>query len=219
MFDTEFGFKGMLNFQTDTPFSRGKLRLLGFDDMPGTYAMGYKWLLDNSPHEFYVTAVMNRGTQILEGVEFLWLTDEESTVGVDMTPQDFLKNLGVPSQMLTAFSLGESAELGGLDLSMIYDQGVVFDLYPTIPIADSRKAEFCLGNPAKARTRVLGVIYIVGPLAGQADHLSEFQQYVEENINRGIKNRHLVPFEKVFGITPEYARQLALKGGDNCLEF
>jgi hypothetical protein len=220
MFDTEFGFKGTLDFRTVPTLTKADLETLGVGNLPETYIMGYGWF--NRPTGlFQVAAALNQNTDLFDGLAFLWTVNQPSGFQVDMTPQDFLKRLGTPSQMWASVNISESATVGGLDLIMVYDQGIVLKWVSSVPMTLSNgsiKAKFCLGKSTpEAGTGLLGSIYIVEPFPNDPSHLSTFQQAVQANINRTIKIRGLVPFEDVFGITPDAATQLALKGGDNCI--
>ena len=210
MFDTEFGFNGTVDFHTSSTFSKSDL---GISDLPGTYVMDYVWYPKPSGL-FDVATLLDQNSDQVVGLIFEWSVNGSPAFQIDMTPQDFLQRLGTPSQMLASVSISESATVGGVHLLVVYDHGVVLHWISSVPMS-SMKAKFCLGSSTYAAGGGLGgQITIVEPFTDRLNNLSAFQKIVVAN---QIQIHGLLPFEDVFGITPEAATQLALKGGDNCL--
>lgn len=220
--DNVFGFQGMLNFRTDSPLTGQDLMAVNMDPPYGHYAVGTFWASPSTGHIDFV-AELDQDSDLLKELAFNWMTKDTSHFRVDMTPNDMLRNFGVPLRMMARANLSESAEVGGAEIVMIYENGLVYKQFASVPVVHDtlngiarNRVKLCLGkSELEAKSGgIFGELYVMEPFQSNLDHLTTLQAM---GIYQDITNSNMQSLEYALGITPQQAVILAQNHDDRCL--
>jgi hypothetical protein len=226
MFDTTFDFQGKVDFAQNNPL-QDKNEVAYFKNISSVFYTGYIWKYPNS--QIYVVALVNSNMNILDGLVIRAFVSDPLAYKVHLTVQSVLRQLGTPNVFMAQLSQSEAAEVGGANILMVYQKGLVFEFTSSIPIVlpsqdpslTRATAQFCLqDNEIKRDNFITGgessaEIVLMPPLIDNFNDLSPVQSWAVQPAIR--KNNPLLPISNVFGVTVEEITRRALNEDNPCL--
>jgi len=215
VFGREFAL-GQFDFLKDTPDRPGQM------DVPGVYGKTYYWDFNQDLSDsFDIVVWTDKGTTILESMQFRWHFASRDELNVQMSPQRIIKELGAPSRILMSLWDTENAEIEVLKLLLIYDQGMVFRSNTWVPVvrnAGKNLAQICWGSIHWSYKNQAGGTReadIMPALTNGVDNLSPLQNRL---IGIDIHDEGFQPIENVVGVTPDDIAGLLSKQQDPCID-
>jgi hypothetical protein len=174
---------------------------------------GHTWNIGLEEHTYLsqVSAefVFDKTADVLEKAPLVmvglhWYTEDPSRYQIHLSPEQVIKNMGMPDAMY--------ANAGGIPSSiLIYETGVVFKFNPQVQLPVNG---VCLGKDFFARVRSIGTLFLLSPLPEQQGEYNRVQRAVLVDI---ISEYNYIPLERL-DMTSENLAALISEGGDACFD-
>lgn len=174
--------------------------------LPGLDTAVQTWHL--APYFLEVILYVDEDTSTLTAILIDWST--VGTVLVEVTPQQFLRQLGTPSSMTVLID----EYSGTFQARMEYGQGVIYSVSNGALFSDIDRTSWpptgdggmCLNEASR------GIVLLIDPSAG-----AEVREVLFRETNLFVDERAALHVEDAFGITLEELTELAIEEENPCL--